>query len=224
MFAGNLAARSIPFCNPIEVFPCDRGATIEIDNVTIIVPPGAVPTGLTAHIEVGIALHGPFAFPKNYQPVSPVVWLCFQEDFELLLPLIIKLPHMVTDTSKVPLTFAKANHCEYGYAYAKEKRLYNFKRVVDGDSYFTNLTQENQNGYGTLHVKHCCLYCIHAKITPALAKSSGYCLHTLIEEKTPSRCRIVHVCTYSLKQCFKVGVKFPLANITLLAIHFLYRH
>lgn len=192
----------------MNVFTCDEnGRTIEIDDISVTFPPGSIPAGMTAHVELGVALYGPFSFPDDYRPVSPFIWLCIQEELELQLPIAIKLPHMVVDIEGDELAFAKANHLDFFYDSAKGYQVFFFDSVIDGESYFTNLTEEKEleSGYGILRIKHCCLYCIKAKISPGLGKRLGYCLHTFLEEKGPSQCRILHVCTYCLKQCFKAS-------------------
>lgn len=112
---------------------------------------------------------------------------------------------MVMNIDGVELAFAKANHLKYCYDSAKEYKVFSFNSVKDGC--FTKFTKNSavESGYGILHVKHCCLYCIKAGNSPNLAKSVGYSLHTLIEEKNVSHCRIMHVCTYKLSQCYKVS-------------------
>lgn len=191
------------------MFACDEhGIIIEMDDISVTIPPGAIPSKTTAHIELGVALCGPFVFPDKYQPVSPIIWLCFQEDIEIRLPIMINLPHMVTDIDKVDLKFAKASHLEYSYNATKEKEVYHFKHLQDERSFFTNLSDES--GYGILHVKHCCLYCIEAKTSRDLALKLGYCLHTLIKCRDPSHYQIVLVCTFFLRSCFRVSLKTSL--------------
>lgn len=180
---------------------------LRIDDICITFPSGAIPAGVTAHVEIGVALHGPYSFPDGYQPVSPIIWLCIQEEFELLVPISIELPHMVMDIEGMGLTFAKANHLKYCYDSTNGSKVFVFKNVTGGTSFFTNLTEETavESGYGILHVKHCCLYCILAKKSPTLEKNIGYCLHTFIEEKSQS-CHILHICTYYLKLCLKASL------------------
>ena len=174
-----------------------------MDDIAVTIPAGAIPPGVTAHIELGVTLYGPFVFPKDYQPVSPIIWLCIKEKIKLSLPIVVRLPHMIEDVNMVRLSFAKANH-EYGYDSVQNKEVYFFEHLTDGESTFTNPTEDC--GKGILCIDHCCLYCSVAKISPILARSKGYCLHTLIESKSPSQCRIVHVCTFFLRQCFKVRI------------------
>lgn len=192
------------------MFTCDEyGRTVEIEDIQVKFPPGSISAETIAHIELGVGLYGPFSFPDGYQPVSPFIWLCIQEEFELMLPIEIKLPHMVMDIEGVELAFAKANHQNYCYDSAKGYKVFFFENIADGESYFESPTEKSvvETGYGILHVNHCCIYCINAKITPKLAKSLGYCLHTFIEDKSFSQCRIILVFTHCLEQCFKASLE-----------------
>lgn len=175
-----------------------------MNEVSVTIPPGAIPTKTTARVELGVALYGPFVFPDDYQPVSPIIWLCTR-GVQLLLPITITLPHVITDVDKVALSFAKADHHKCTYDVVTGQDVYNFKQLLDYESKkFTNPSMEDC-GYGVLRVNHCCLYCSIAKISPVLARSKGYCLTTLIKAQSPSTYRIIHVCTYFLKECFRVS-------------------
>ena len=132
--------------------------------------------------------------------MSPIVWLCIEEDIELLLPMVIKIPHAITDINKVKLSFAKANH---QFKSVGGKDVYSLEHLKDGESRFTNPSGRTC-GYGILRVQHCCLYCINAATTANTARSTGYCLHTLIKTLSPSSLEVLHVCTYCLEGCFQV--------------------
>lgn len=199
----HLSASAIPFIHATESYTCDQhGRELSIDDITVTIPPGAIPDGVTAHIEMGVALYGPFKFPDNHQPVSPILWFCIQEEIELLLPIKYSLPHIVTDNS-IKLVFAKAMHL--GSA-----EVLNFVFDIlsdgDGDSNFTCTNPlMNQHGYGHLSTKHCCFLCIEAKIRKDLALEHGYCLHALIKKEKDSHYQILLLCTYFLETCFEVS-------------------
>ena len=67
-------------CNGLEY-------TDDVHDITFRVPKGAVNVDQKIHFEVAVAMHGPFKFPENTQPISPIVWLCLlEENTELLKP------------------------------------------------------------------------------------------------------------------------------------------
>ena len=141
--------------------------------------------------------------PADYQPVSPIVWVRIKEDIELLLPMEIKLPHVVIDAEQVKLAFAKADDREYAYDTIKGK-LYSFEYLKNAKTDFTSSTGKDC-GYATLYVDHCCLYCSIAQVSPELAMSKGYCFHTFSKSLSPSSHKIIHVCTYFLRECINVS-------------------
>ena len=192
--------QNVPFIEEIDSYSCDfHGATLSIHDITVTIPPGAIPDEITAHIEMGVALYGPFKFPNNCQPVSPILWFCIQEDIELLLPLTFRLPHVIADISRANITFIKADHITYQDSVKRD--MFTFQPVLDGESDFTR-----ESGYGYLSSKHCCFLCLNAEnnITKDLALKKGYCLHILIENRSPASYRILLFFTYFLGTCFEV--------------------
>ena len=194
-----VSLQGIPFVEEISSYTCDHhGATLSIHDITVTIPP-AIPDEVTAHIEMGVALYGPFKFPDNCQPMSPILWFCIQEDIELLLPLTFRLPHVIADISRANVTFAKTNH--FTYQDSAKRDMFTFEPVHSAESDFTR-----ESGYGYLSSKHCCFLCLNAEnnITKDLALRKGYCLHILIENRSPASYRILLVFTYFLKTCFEV--------------------
>lgn len=182
----------------------NEATEMQVNDINVIIPAAAIPADITAHIELGVTLHGPFTFPDNHEPVSPIIWICVK-DTELQIPMKIRLPHMIVDGDGVSLSFAKAKHTCVS---SDEKKVYCFRKIGDGsNSSFTYPKSEEKNGYGVLHVKHCCWYCIIAETTQDLALKKGYCLHGLIEKKTQSQQNILFICTYFLPNCFKVSTE-----------------
>lgn len=191
--------QGVPFIEEISSYTCDHhGAMLSIHDITVTIPPGAIPHEVTAHIELGLALYGPFKFPDNCQPVSPILWFCIQEDIELLLPLTFRLPHVIADLSQASITFAKSSH--HTYQDSTKRDIFTFEPVYDGESDF-----KKEAGYGYLSSKHSCFLCLNAEnITAEIALQKGYCLHILTENKSPNSYRILLVFTYFLKTCFEV--------------------
>ena len=193
-----LTESTAPALGSYTTINCNQqGAELSIDDITVTIPPGAIPDGVTAHIEMGVALYGPFKLPDNHQPVSPILWFCIKGDIELLLPLEYKMPHVITDTC-AKLTFAKADHRTSGG--------FIFELLNLSNSKFTpSKPLMNEHGYGSLSTKHCCYLCIIDKIEKDQALKKGYCLHTLIKKKDDSCYEVVVLCTYYLRTCSKVS-------------------
>ena len=172
----------------------------------------AIPQGVTAHVEMGVALYGPFSFADGCQPVSPILWFCTQEGIELKLPMTVKLPHTVMEEQGIKLVFAKTKH----FKDSSDKFL--FKKI--------HSKIEKGHRCGTLTTKHHCFLCIQAEaktnicsyllrlfgLTGGLGFSQkelllrkGFCLHILIKKEDLFTYQIVVVCTYFLETCFRVS-------------------
>lgn len=84
---------------------CDHCGTeyiIDDHDITLRIPEGAVPVGESIKFEIGVVLYDPFIFPENTRPISPIVWLCIQEDIELkkVKPIQLILPHFLIGWKK----------------------------------------------------------------------------------------------------------------------------
>ena len=194
-------------------FYCDeKGRTMMVGDISVTIPQGALPSGVSAVAEMGVALYGPFKFHSNQQPVSPILWFCFQEEVDLLLPVEFKLAHTMADISRVQLNLIKAGHkycdCTDTTSCSCEP-VFSFESLSDEelvDKRFPNPTfsAEESCGYAYFSTKYFGFFCLEARISKELALEKGYCLHILIEKINSSTYRILHVCTYFLKTCFYV--------------------
>ena len=174
-------------------------------DITVRIPEGAVAEGEKIHFEIGVAMYGPFIFPDNTQPISPILWMCLlEENVKLKKPFQVVLPHYLTGLSRERLHyhqvgFAKASHNDY--------------TLVDGQMTFKFqnyqmkplLASSGYKSYGVLVTKHCCFYCLLANKTHDLAKESGYCLVQVETSSPPLRHDIYFSAVYFLKTCLNVS-------------------
>ena len=166
----------VPFLHH-HVLVCDSKAqqyTIEDHDITLRLPKEAVEQGETVHLEVGVAMYGPFDFPENTQPISPVVWLCPVEDAKLKKPFQLILPHYLTGLSQERINhhkvaFAKASHDNINTS--KNNQIDYVFHECDTKPIFASY---NRGFYGILVSQHFCFYCLMAKQTPELALDAGY--------------------------------------------------
>ena len=176
--------------------------TFEDYDITLNIPEGAVAENQKIHIEIAVTMYGPFAFPTNTQPISPIVWLCLLEkDAKLKKPFQLILPHFLTGLTKGELR----NH-QVGFA----KAIHHECTVEDGEMMYEFnpckskplLASSGNKRYAVLKSDHCCFYCLQANKTPELVRDSGYCLTRI--ERSASRNEIYFVATYFLKTCIQV--------------------
>ena len=168
------------------------------------IPEGAVAEGEKIHFEVGVALYGPFIYPDNTQPISPVLWLCLlEENVKLKKPFQVVIPHYLTGLSKArvqyhQVRFAKASHNNFHVV--NDQITYKFQNSETEPL----LASTRYKSYGILVAKHCCFYCLLANKTHDLAKDSGYCLVQVEYRSSPLRYDIHFSAIYFLDTCLKV--------------------
>ena len=129
------------------------------DDFKLIIPKGAI---VGDHkVQVAVMKYGPigpFEYPDGYTPVSPIVWLCssqkkFQKDLKIILPHCSDFENSNEDSSQNQLVFMKASH-KY-IRNANDQKAFQFEKV-DAQPLFNT----NNIPYGSLHINHCCFYCV----------------------------------------------------------------
>lgn len=197
----------IPFIHH-HLMECDHNGleyTVEEHDITLRIPEGAVAKGETIHLEIGVAMYGPFNFPENGAPISPIIWLCIQEETALLMkPFQLILPHFLTGLNRDRLNyhqigFVKANHSSYSIAEDKQM-MYDFN-MCDAKPLFAS---SGQKSYGVLKSTHCCFYCLKANQTRKLANDIGYCLARIERSLSPRKNEVYFAAVYLLKTCVRV--------------------
>ena len=169
-------------------------------GVSLEIPEGAVPKGVTALVEIGILAHGPFECPSSVTRVSPILWLCCEQPVQFKKDIVITLPHCLkkitnADCDNLHLLFMKADH--------------NVQHTSSGMFSFTPLhfgtKSEFYSSKGILRTNHCCFFCITANKTSQLfLKKVEYCL-TRIDPKPWCLETTMFFCvSYFLKTCFQV--------------------
>lgn len=212
----------VPFQDQVQILEFDstgREYKNSEHGITISIPEGAIPQGEIVHMEVAVALHGPFQFSSGKRPISPILWLCTQEDVTFLKPFTIVLPHTMIDLSpddvqKFGVSFAKADHRSTTLHDGKQKYVFkSFRQDVTAA-----LETDNGRGFAILQVDHCCFLCLQMnekdKVPPEIAhqmaKKMGYYIHCIecLEAQYPSASPprdVIHFCvSYFLETCIKV--------------------
>ena len=205
---------SVPFLSQVEVLTCDSFGCEYYNpdhGVILRIPNGSIPPGLIAHLEVAVALYGPFHFSNGSCPISPILWMCIQESINLRKPIDIILPHFLTDLSNkmdienLGVSFAKADHKQC----AIDKSHYVFKPL---ETPFVAYKERSQS-YGILSTQHCCFFCITSNnpVSPDFAKKAGYflwCIEKPFSYSSPPRSRdtLLFCATFCLPTCIQVSI------------------
>ena len=136
------------------------------------IPEGAIPKGESITIDIGVALHGPFQYPKGLRPVSPVFWVCVREqkNFQFLKPVNVTIPHFLhlenlSDIESLGLTFLKGDH------EMNSQRM----QQTEGDMLFKPFGK-----YGVLQTTHFCSLCIASNMTKLLFEKAMFCVSAFI--------------------------------------------
>ena len=191
-----------------QLLECDfSGQELHIKDhdITLRIPEGAVTGGKKIYLEVGITMYGPFYFPENTQPISPILWLCsLNGDFAVNKPIQIKLPHIFTGlcTEKLQdhgVGFMKAHHLDKIIQHGQIH--YKFQKSEDSREFISSDIE--CKSFGVLATKHCCFYCIKADKSPMMARDATYCL-VRIENSSPPDYEIHFATTYFLETCLQV--------------------
>ena len=198
-------AVNVPFLHH-QVLECDssgREYTNVEHDITVRIPEGAVAEGTKLHIKLGVAMCGPFNFPGNTQPISPILWLCpLEADYELKKPYQVVLPHYLMDKAhNYSIQFTKANHNDT----ESDSMSYTFLALeVD-----VKLASIESQGYGIAEIDHFCYLCLTVKNKPAITTDIGYCL-TTVECTSQSQQSVFFCVSYFLPTCLQVRDNYML--------------
>ena len=127
-------------------------------GVTVIVPTGAVPTGILAELKFAAALVAPVKF-TDVTPVSAIFWLCM--DVALEKSIQIRLPQKFVENDASTLHFAKSLH-------SSTKVIQPVMGVIDGGMF------NALENYAHIEVNHFCYYCIVQELDPSKIPQNKY--------------------------------------------------
>ena len=168
------------------------------------IPEGAIPPREgTIDIEFGVAMYGPFklADGKSVRRISPVVWLCIQQDGfnRFQKDVEITIPHFLdfsTEDANKYLRFLKADH-EPDMLNEDDKIEYQLK-PADGRAVFD---MDSDVKHGKLLTRHFCSVCIATSVFHN--EYTRYCLGGELSLTAQDGQIIFYVC-YFLKSCIQV--------------------
>ena len=196
-----IAQHKWKFIGKLEQIQCDvKGGKYEhtLHGITLYIPPGAVNEGTTFTITVGAATVGPFKYPENTIPVSPILWV--QVNFSnsqavLKKEIEIKIHHAVTGNDGIKhLRFLCCSKLSGTVAFERAHK----KSIITPNE-------------GVLHTKlsknsYC--FCISSKICQESIANTEYCMVKVRPAKlNPSNTWKMHFfVTYALPACIAVSI------------------
>ena len=164
---------------------------------SITFPPGSLLSNQKIILTIGVMTRGPFVFPDNVVPISPILWVCGNCcDVKLLKNATIVLQHCLDiekrDDRGIEILFMKA-HVNHHCIVSGNKRRYVFESVGNA------AVLEGHNAESL--TSHFCSFCLATKMSDTLKEQTQYCI-TLFADKANSKC--VFAVTYLLKACIQV--------------------
>jgi hypothetical protein len=177
-------------------------------DITVRIPEGAVADGEIVHIEFAVAMYGPFHFPDNARPISPILWLCpLERNARLKKPSQVVLPHALDGLTKEKakdyhVGFVKVHHNNFNITESGQL-IYTFQPLPSlGDPLFSTIGESH---YGLLKTCHFCYLCMTAERNNAeLEKDIDYCLTRIEMPITDIRHTAIFCLSYHLSTCIEV--------------------
>ena len=199
-YADNLA---LPFVHPLEVVTVtNKGKEIinEREDISVCVANDTVPVGRILHLELGSSMYGRLSFPKTVRPVSPILWICPQEDIPLQKPIKITLPHTVKyEEGTSELMFMKVHHETPLMMPTNTEYKFEFEEIVHHEG--VEFNERN----GSIFTKQFCTVCIVEKIDKPSPKRYRL-LRTRPQNCNTSVLSVDYCVIYTLKTCLKVRI------------------
>lgn len=165
----------VPFIGSVEVLKVtSAGAmfTNPAHDISIFFPKGSIRDGVCARVEIGVSLTGPFVFQKDMYPISAILFISFQEDVHLLLPVEIVMPHTVSIQS-----YVKSHRIKFSEAICMSGGN-NFK--FEPVAYESDFGAFNGQGFGVVKAQSLGFYCITNEASkPDIPKELSYRINIL---------------------------------------------
>ena len=175
--------------------------TIAGHNITLRIPKGAIDIGDKLFFDVGILMFGPFIFPENTRPISPILWLCPSEDYRMKKPFKIILPHFLSSRAVVKMN---SNNIRFAKAKHNQSQTKNEFQFVNSRPLFASSGSRN---FAILQIQHFCYYCLIGNIVKD--GDIEYCL-VQVERPIQQRSEIHFLAIYLLDTCIKaVEQQYP---------------
>ena len=154
-------------------------------DVTLKVPERATEAGKKVCLKVGVAMKGPFIFPENTRPISPIVWLSIEHDVELRKPIQLQIPHCMPELTVEKIQGCgihvnQADHVMDSKLDIQDKRMY-YKFLPSQSQGASSFLQKDR--YAVVKTKQSGLFCI-TRIASSDKNELCYCLTRI--DLTPS--------------------------------------
>ena len=156
-----------------------------------------------------MTLFGPFTFPGNCSPISPILQLCPTEtDYKFRKPISVILPHFLSEETIQKLkpgevSFAKAMH----HSIVPERRRQSFK--FEHADTVPKFASSGSRNFGVLQIQHYCYLCM---VKGKHVEGAEYCL-VPIERSLQQGSEFYFLVMFFLDTCIQaIKEQFPLED------------
>ena len=195
---------SIHSFNAAETITFDQNGgqyTSQYHDIRITVPKGAIKKHAVVELQVKVTLHGPYTFPDEKRPISPIVWVGMSPNIKFKRPIEIRIPHFAEispESLNEELIFLKTT--DWKKTVKTYGKLYRFFQVAENNQHFNN-------NHGTVSTKEACFFCIAGDISSNSTLTANYCLLPVIPRQiTQPTWKIHYYFTYLLKSYIHVRI------------------
>lgn len=198
--ASSYPCNDLPFMRKMIIFTCNwegKEITSSSYEFTINIPKGAVRKRKTMQFQVGVCMQGPFAIPKGYRPVSPIVSVRSKMPTKLKKPTEIAITHCIDQSEQMNrnLTFFRASEK------ATSLGKYQFQPTDINNNQF-----EVHSNNGKITTTEMGFFCIMVKESTDQRQRSNYCLIPIVPRHVDSTSWTIHYCiVYQLKAFIEVS-------------------
>ena len=160
-------------------------------GVTVVVPTGAIPSGVLAELKFAATLVANVKFTSK-SPVSAIYWLCM--DVELQKSIELRLPHFADILgTKHNLQFVKSLHSSFDV-------IEGSMLTIDGGRFPVD------ESYGSVEIDHFCYYCIAVdKLERTSIPNNKYSVVAITQRQPEKSKWTAHICILPLiRTCAEV--------------------
>ena len=165
-------------------------------GVTVIVPAGAIPSGILAELKFAAMLINPVPFLSNQVPMSAIYWLCMDLKVRLQKHIQVRLPLMKMGCETHALRFTRSLHSQF-------YTIGNHMKVLKGGNFTDN------KDYASVEVDHFCYFCIvYNQLDPKDIPDNQYSLVVMKQWQPQSKDNSwnFHICIVpAFRTCYEVS-------------------
>ena len=190
--------QSAMFKSSVEVIACDHSGgsySSECHNIQLHIPEGAI---TASNLEFAVTLHGPFEFPEDVKPVSPIVWLSTQEGIQFAKSVELTLPHIANRSESLAF---------YAADIGKLKGKFQFQRLRARERGITKHDDTLKTKLSTNQSRFICIACMESRVIREVINSTKYYIIKAAPKTiVANQWKVFYCIVLSLPTCIEVSL------------------